>query len=134
MKDFCYILAEALWHLKAGDAVIEVKIGSTDDPCQRLKTIRTSRPNCQIALCWFEPGCGDHIEDLLHRYYHDVCIGGEFYKLPRKELAWLNTLPTQFFLEARIDAGWPDWDALITLGWRSKWKHSDPCESVSICG
>ena len=108
MSSYCYIAMQSQ-HLNLFEDVmvtlslIDVKIGSTKDPVRRLAQLQTSNPTLSLFHVFHFFGCGEIIEDSLHKYYRGARLKKEWFSLPAVELAWLRNTASVNWLDSGDD-------------------------------
>ena len=97
MKQFLYLAAESFVIRSAQGSFLKssvtCKIGVTTNLEQRLKNLKTARPGFDFHLVWWFRYDAVDTEKQLHRYYADLCQGGEIFNLPMEEIYWLEQVP-----------------------------------------
>lgn len=119
MKQFLYLAAESFLVRRAQgsflkDSVIS-KIGVTDKLGRRLENLRTARPDFDFHLVWWFRYGASEAEKELHKYYADLCQGGEIFGLPLSEIYWLEQLSSKFFEQPILNR--PDWNYVRSHPW-----------------
>jgi hypothetical protein len=89
--------------LKADGLTGVYKVGYSTDPVRRLETIQTSCP-VPLILEWVIPTLGnDGTELRIHRKFSEQRIHGEWFRLSKLDVQWIQTLRHGFRVRREVD-------------------------------